>query len=650
MPGRTTTRLQKLALALAMISLSLSSTSQVRAQFLLDDFDPNASDSVWVVVVQPDGKILIGGDFRTLSPNGGMPVARNCIARLNPDGTLDTAFNPNANGFAVWSIALQADGRMLVGGDFEAIGGQTRNNIARLDATTGLADSFNPDANDDVWAITVQPDGKILAGGYFERIGGQTRRIIARLDPTSGLPDSFNPNAFGSGVYAITLQTDGRILVGGPFLTMGGQTRHYIARLDATTGLADSFNPDATNWVQSIVVQTDGKILVSGLFTGENSIGGQARNRIARLDPITGLADSFNPDANGWVYSIAVQPDSQILAGGYFTSIGGQTRNHIARLDATTGAADSFNPNANSPQPQLTTVHSVAVQPDGQILAGGYFDTLAPDGGPTGTRHNIARLKAKPATLGNISTRLDVRTGDNAMIGGFIITGTEPKTVIMRGIGPSLPMSGVLADPNIEVHGPSGQVLGINDNWNDAATRQQIIDSGLAPANALESALWGIILPGPYTVVVRGNNDTTGIGLFEVYDLDQAADSKLGNVSTRGMVGTNDNVMIAGTIIIGIPPARILVRAVGPSLANLGVPNVLGDPTLELYNGNGGLVGTNNNWRDDQESEIIGTGLPPSNDLESAIVKDLAPGGYTAIVRGSNNTTGVALVEMYSLD
>jgi hypothetical protein len=256
----------------------------------------------------------------------------------------------------------------------------------------------------------------------------------------------------------------------------------------------------------------------------------------------------------------------------------------------------------------------------------------------------------QPVLLANISTRLRVQTGDNTVIGGFIVTGTEPKTVIVRGLGPSLPLPGALTDPVIEVHGSAGELLAANDNWRDATTSQDIIGSGLPPSNDLESSLWGILNPGAYTVVLRGKNNATGIALFEVYDLDQTVDSKLANVSTRGFVETGDNVMIGGTIITGSPPARVLFRAIGPSLANFGVPNVLGDPVMELYDGNGGLIAINYDWRDTQEAEIIATGIPPSNNLESAIVRDLAPGNYTAIVRGLNDTTGVAVVEVYNLD
>jgi len=262
--------------ALLLFSVAVVLTGSivaVRGQSALDGFDPNANGAISVVVVQPDGKILLGGNFTTLAPNGGAAVTRNRIARLNPDGTLDTAFNPNANG-SVFAIAVQADGKILVGGVFSganSIGGQTRNRIARLDATNGLADSFNPNAGAQVNVIAVQADGRILVGGNFSganSIGGQTRNYIARLDTTNGLADSFNPNASPnglsfSGVYSIVMQEDGGILVGGAFSDIGGQMRNNIARLDASTGLADSFNPNpnANGYVTTLAVQADGKIL-----------------------------------------------------------------------------------------------------------------------------------------------------------------------------------------------------------------------------------------------------------------------------------------------------------------------------------------------------------------------------------------------------
>jgi hypothetical protein len=240
------------------------------------------------------------------------------------------------------------------------------------------------------------------------------------------------------------------------------------------------------------------------------------------------------------------------------------------------------------------------------------------------------------------------------LIGGFTITGTEPKTVIVRGIGPSLPMAGALADPVIEVHGPSGEFLASNDNWREAATSQQISDSGLAPTNELESALWGVINPGTYTVILSGKDGGTGVGSVEVYDLDEAADSRLANISTRGFVDTGDNVLIGGLIVGGGSPsaaAKVVVRALGPSIP---VADALANPTVELRDENGTAIVFNDDWKTradgtTQQAEIEATGIPPSTDFESAFVRNLLPGSYTAIVRGKDNTTGIGLVEVYHL-
>ena len=244
-----------------------------------------------------------------------------------------------------------------------------------------------------------------------------------------------------------------------------------------------------------------------------------------------------------------------------------------------------------------------------------------------------------------------VETGDNVLIGGFIVNGTQAEEVIVRAIGPSLPLSGVLADPILELRDCSGGLIRSNDNWRIGGQEAEIIATTIPPGHDSESAIVEDLAANnsAYTAIMRGVNNTTGIGVVEVYDLDQTADSELANISTRGFVQTGDNVLIAGLIVVGQNPMRVIVRAIGPSLP---VPGPLGDPTLELRDGNGALVRANDDWRDDptQESEIIATGIPPTNNQESAIVENLAPGPYTAIVRGANDTIGVALVEIYGLD
>jgi hypothetical protein len=238
------------------------------------------------------------------------------------------------------------------------------------------------------------------------------------------------------------------------------------------------------------------------------------------------------------------------------------------------------------------------------------------------------------------------------LIGGFIVTGTQPKKVIVRAIGPSLtvdgvPVAGRLENPTLELDGPGGVLIASNDNWRNTQ-EAEIIASTVPPTNDLESAIVATLPANStgYTAIVRGANNTTGIALVEVYDVDQTVDSKLANISTRGFVQTGDNVLIGGLIVLGTNPANTIIRAIGPSLP---VAGALANPTLELHDGNGAIIGSNDNWRSDQEAEIIATTIPPTKDAESAIVATLAPGNYSAIVRGVNGTTGVALVEAYGL-
>jgi len=236
------------------------------------------------------------------------------------------------------------------------------------------------------------------------------------------------------------------------------------------------------------------------------------------------------------------------------------------------------------------------------------------------------------------------------LIGGFIITGTQLKKLIVRAIGPSLSsdFSTALTDPVLELHDSSGALIQSNDNWR-SDQEAEIIATGIPPSNDLESAIVATLPANGsnYTAIVRGVNNGTGIGVVEAYDLDRTVDARLANISTRAFVQTGDNVLIGGLIVLGQTPLRVIVRAIGPSLPGSGA---LADPTLELRDINGGLVASNDNWRSDQEAEIIATTIPPTNDLESAIVRDLAPGNYTAIVRGVNGLTGIALVEAYGLN
>jgi len=286
-----------------------------------------------------------------------------------------------------------------------------------------------------------------------------------------------------------------------------------------------------------------------------------------------------------------------------------------------------------------------------------------------GAAGSIAAPRVVTSRLGNISSRAFVQTGENVMIGGFIVQGTQPKRVIIRAIGPELTQYGVpnaLANPTLELHDGSGALIASNDNWQRTIiggiiAREQVHDiqnSGHAPGDPRESAIIADLPAGNYTAIVRGVNNMTGVGLVELYDLNLDASSLLGNISTRAVVQTDDNVMIGGFIVQGTQPKEVIVRALGPELTPFGVPDVLADPTLDLHNGAGTLIASNNNWQTtiiggiittNQVSAIQSSGHAPTQPSESAIIATLPPGNYTAIVRGVNNSTGNALVEVYDL-
>jgi hypothetical protein len=241
-----------------------------------------------------------------------------------------------------------------------------------------------------------------------------------------------------------------------------------------------------------------------------------------------------------------------------------------------------------------------------------------------------------------------VGTGSNVLIAGFIITGSQPKKVVIRGLGPTLPVIANLADPILELHDSSGALVSATDNWRDTQ-EAEVKATTIPPRNDYESAIVRVLTPGAYTAILGGRGGTTGVGIVEVYDLDGSVDSKLANIATRGFVDKGDSVLIGGTIILGSGTTTVLFRAIGPSLADVGITNALQDPTLELHDGQGGIVATNDNWQDTQAAEIQATGIPPSKPLEAAILRDLSPGAYTAVVRGKNNTTGVGLIEAYQI-
>jgi hypothetical protein len=308
----------------------------------------------------------------------------------------------------------------------------------------------------------------------------------------------------------------------------------------------------------------------------------------------------------------------------------------------------TFGPACSSPTPTPTPSPTPTLTP-----------TATPSPTPTATPTPSPTTTPSPpaAQALNISTRLRVETGDRIMIGGFIITGSASKRVAIRGVGPSLANSGlsdVLADPTLELRASDGALLAQNDNWQDDPEQAgQLTVLGLALQDPNESGMVATAKPGAYTALMAGKNQTSGIGLVEIYDVDAAAASQLANISTRGFVQTGDNVMIGG-FILGHESgsANVVGRGIGPSLSQSGLNNVLADPTLELRDSNGALLIANDNWQDNPASaaQLTARGLAPTNALESGIFMTLPPGAFTAILAGKKGSTGIGLVEIYNVD
>jgi len=351
------------------------------SQSLAGGFNPNASNSVYALATQTDGKIIAGGSFAQM---GGQP--RGGLARLNEDGSLDSSFpNLSIGGMispAVLAIAIQPDGKIIIAGQFTTVAGQRKNRIARLNIDGSLDIGFNTDTNGTIYALAIQPDGKILLGGAFTEVNGQARSYIARLNEDGSLDKSFTSNTDGT-VYTITVHSDSTIFIGGAFNRVAEQKRSRLARLKPDGSLDMDFNPNADGDVLSIAVQSTGKILVGGNFS---FIAGQNKSYLAQLKANGTIDHTFVASPNAMVKTLLTQPDGKLLIAGFFTLVNGQPRRYITRLNPD-GTLDSSFPDVNVDGGSFTRILTLALQADGKIILGGRFTQIS--GQP---RNNIARL------------------------------------------------------------------------------------------------------------------------------------------------------------------------------------------------------------------------------------------------------------------
>jgi uncharacterized delta-60 repeat protein len=572
-------------------------------------FDPGAgaNGSINLVALQSDGKVLIAGSFTTVAGK-----TRPKIARLNSDGSVDSTFDPGTGPDGdVAELLIDASGKAVLAGRFGTFNGVVRHALVRLNANGEVDPTFNAGRDFTsvglpiaVLHLAIYPDGQLIPVGFFGA-GGKFDLIRVAVDGT--VDQSFLAKGLSNSL--VVAQPDGRVLVGGGFLN-GSTNNVGLVRVNAD-GQTDVTFRQAANTPTVVRLQADGRILFvyAGQLRRLNSDGSDDASFVV---PQTG---SGREATGSSVSGVELQADGRIVISGSFNTVNGVPRVGVARLFSNGSVDPTFVPAPS-------------------IIATGF--------------------------VLNLSTRVAVGTGDHVLIGGFIVDGANSKKLMLRAIGPSLASSGAavptpLADPRVILRDSSGTALAQNDNWRTTQTGGLITSdqssaiqaSGIAPKNDAESALIVTLAPGAYTATVEGAGG--GTALVEMYDLDGNTATRVANISTRGDVATENNVMIAGAILGGTHQTEVLVRALGPSLLSSGVTGALQDPSLKLYNSNGFLVGSNENWRDTQEGDIRSTQAAPTDNRESAILALLQPGNYTAVVRGKGDTTGVALVEFYSL-
>lgn len=526
------------------------------------------------------------------------------------------------------------------GGDFNYSDGRFTNSSDTDPSSTTYAGTWHEQLARDLLGIGAPTNS--LDGGTDYAFGGATT-----ADGTIDVTVINNPFPFGGGDFALTVDNLGKQVDD----YLASNTPDPAALYILFGGSNDLFNDDSSENVTAAAANVAG--LVQQLAEA-----GARFFLVANVAPI-GLVPLYKDDAT-------TATSLNLAAAEFRSELNTNLDATVATLSGegitiTLYRLDTYglyyriatNPGDYGFTNIFDSAQGEDVDPDAYL----FWDDIH----PTTSGHHQLAVEANALLSGtalpaaqalNLSTRLNVGTGDNVLIGGFIISGTDSKEVIVRGLGPSLAVNGVplpdrLADPALDLYQDSTLIMS-NNNWKDSQ-QSEIEATGIPPTDDLESAMVATLAPGSYTAILHGNNGGTGNGLVEVYDLDTAAKSTLANTSTRGLVQTGDNVLIGGFIVGDGASDTVVVRAIGPSLSDAGVTDPLQDPTLDLYDADGAVIMSNDNWRDSQETLLQSSGLTPTNDAESAIITSLAPGAYTAIVRGQNDTTGVALVEIFNL-
>ena len=673
-------------------------------------FNPMPNGIVYAIALQPaDGKPIIGGAFTAVRPNELGSYARNYIARLNTDGTLDSNFDPSANA-PISAIAPYANGTILVGGDFttfqpnNAAFRTSRTRLAILNSDGVLNPGFNPGPNGPVYAVVansdgsalaagsfsgLQADGSVLVGGAFATIGGSSLANLALVDGDGNASPSFTPNPNGL-VAALVQQNDTKVIVGGNFTSIGGLPRNRLARLSITGVLESSYNPNVDGNVAALALQADGKLLLGGTFS---TVAGVTRTNLARLNTDGALDTGFAPITNGAINALLVRPDGKLLIAGAFTTVNGGSRLRLARLNADGTLDPTFEASANG------TIYTALVQSDGAPVLGGTFSTVAGQ-----ARYNLARLSSTSAAaqaLVAASNRTSVtwqRSGSspeltsarfefstdsanwtvlgfgtrvgatsNWQITGINLPATD--TFYVRATGRANGLLRGLQTFNYSVT-PAFNAIAAVGATTGTAFRLAMADGTVATYSADDlppgmslDPITGIITgtpthAGTYTVTVTANNAGGSISTRLNIAVAAAGSTRansplLYNLSARATV-TPTGLTTTGFVITGSSDKRVLIRAAGPTLAQFGIDDAVAKPHLRVIDANGKQILENAGWSSSVTLSALASRLGAfaynAGSVDAAVSATLAPGGYTVQVSDDAAKGGTVLTEIYAAD
>jgi uncharacterized delta-60 repeat protein len=660
-------------------------------------FNPAVNGAVNTIALEPNGQVLIGGAFTSAGgPNSAY------LARLGPTGSPDGSFAPAVNGI-VNAIAIQPNGQIVIAGSFTSVDGAAVSNLARLNGDGSLDATFNPAPNGTVLSLAQVLDGTFYVAGLFTSIGGQPLPYAAHIESSGAADPSFTPNV-NAPVSAVLVQPDGKILIGGAFTTVGGLSRVGIARFSAPTPVTQSVSVSADQSTYTWTRSGDAPVFSSVFFeettdgthwttAGQASTSDGATWQLIGASPTgaalfyvraTGLTPSSEFSSSGLTqvfYLANSTPPPLITSASSVTGTSGQpflfvvTATRSPQTYTATGLPPGLTINSTtgviSGTPTAVGTYKVAVTANGTGGLASSTMTIT-IGAASGTPFVPASTSLDNRLL-NLSTRVNL-AGSQVLVAGFAISGTAPKTVLVRAVGPGLTefdVPGVMKTPELQLYSSSGSVIAQNTGWGSspaiAATITQVGAFSLAPGSA-DSAIVASLGPGTYTAQVFDPSGTGGIVLLELYDADASpmtSPQRLTNISAMGAVTPTTGALFGGFVISGSSTKSILIRGIGPGLSAFKIAAVLPDPVLSVFDSGGNLVAQNFSWTSqsatgpDQPAitaaditaadTSVGAFALSALNSDTALIANLAPGAYTFEISSASGRTGVVLGEVYEL-